>query len=311
MSISVNVADKIRRLMVAHDDIITALQSKGVSASDHGFEDFATDISSISGGGGGTDTSDATLTSGAQMLSPYTAYSKGTKYTGSITTRTSSNVTASGATVTIPAGYYASQVTKSVSSGTAGTPTATKGSVSNHSVSITPSVTNTSGYITGSTKTGTAVSVSASELVSGNKEITANGTNIDVADYATVSVNVAGSTDIATGTLTVASNVSSSASTKITDTSTIGFTPTKFIFYKSARTATNNHVHQATFTTMGSYYIRTMTRYSSNALSTSGNTNNWTTQTAGYLYFNSNNVYFRSSSSYILSSGTWYWVAIA
>lgn len=74
--------------------------------------------------------------------------------------------------------------------GTAGTPTATKGSVSNHSVSVTPSVTNTTGYITGSTKTGTAVTVTASELVSGDKSITENGTNIDVANYATVSVAV-------------------------------------------------------------------------------------------------------------------------
>ena len=77
-------------------------------------------------------------------------------------------------------------------SGTAGTPTATKGAVSNHSVSVTPSVTNTTGYITGSTKTGTAVTVSASELVSGDKSITANGNNIDVANYSTVSVNVSG-----------------------------------------------------------------------------------------------------------------------
>lgn len=52
-------------------------------------------------------------------------------------------------------------------SGTTGTPTATKGTVSNHSITITPSVTNTTGYITGGTKTGTAVTVSASELVSG------------------------------------------------------------------------------------------------------------------------------------------------
>ena len=88
-------------------------------------------------------------------------------------------------------------------SGTAGTPTATKGTVSNHSVSVTPSVTNTTGYITGSTKTGTAVSVSASELVSGNKEITQNGTGIDVTDYETVSVSVSGgSANIATKTVT-------------------------------------------------------------------------------------------------------------
>ena len=77
-------------------------------------------------------------------------------------------------------------------SGTAGTPTATKGAVSNHAISVTPSVTNTAGYISGGTKTGTAVTVSASELVSGDKSITANGNNIDVATYSTVSVNVSG-----------------------------------------------------------------------------------------------------------------------
>lgn len=60
--------------------------------------------------------------------------------------------------------------------GTAGTPTATKGTVSNHAVTVTPSVTNTTGYITGSTKTGTAVTVSASELVSGSETKTENGT---------------------------------------------------------------------------------------------------------------------------------------
>ena len=79
-------------------------------------------------------------------------------------------------------------------SGTAGTPTATKGTVSNHSVSVTPSVTNTTGYITGGTKTGTAVTVSASELASGNKAISQNGTGIDVVGYSTVSVAVPFST---------------------------------------------------------------------------------------------------------------------
>lgn len=77
-------------------------------------------------------------------------------------------------------------------SGTAGTPIATKGTVSNNSISITPSVTNTTGYITGSTKTGTAVTVNASELVSGTKNISSNGNNIDVTNYALVNVNVSG-----------------------------------------------------------------------------------------------------------------------
>lgn len=112
-------------------------------------------------------------------------------YVGSgITRRSSTDLTESGDTVTVPAGYYESQATKSVASGTAGTPTATKGAVSNHAVSVTPSVTNTAGYISGGTKTGTAVSVSASELVSGTKSISANGTDIDVTNYASVDVAV-------------------------------------------------------------------------------------------------------------------------
>ena len=118
-------------------------------------------------------------------------------YVGSgITQRSSTDLTASGATVTVPAGYYSTQATKSVTSGSAGTPTASKGTVSNHSISVTPSVTNTTGYITGGTKTGTAVTVSASELVSGKKEITANGDNIDVTNYATVKVAVSGNVPV-------------------------------------------------------------------------------------------------------------------
>lgn len=77
--------------------------------------------------------------------------------------------------------------------GTAGTPTATKGSVSNHAVSVTPSVTNTTGYITGGTKTGTAVSVSASELVSGTYTVDSSGTK-DVINYASASVAAGGAT---------------------------------------------------------------------------------------------------------------------
>ena len=78
-----------------------------------------------------------------------------------------------------------------IPTGTRGTPTATKGTVSNHSVSVTPSVTNTTGYITGGTINGTAVSVSASELVSGSLSITTNNT-YDVTNYASAVVNVAG-----------------------------------------------------------------------------------------------------------------------
>ena len=116
-------------------------------------------------------------------------------YVGSgITQRDSTDLTESGATVTAPAGYYAEAASKSVASGTAGTPTATKGTVSNHSISVTPSVTNTTGYITGGTKNGTAVTVNVSELESGTKTITENGTGISVSGYSAVNVDVPGQT---------------------------------------------------------------------------------------------------------------------
>lgn len=131
--------------------------------------------------------------SGFDALSSVQIDGISSSYVGSgITRRSSTDLTASGDTVTVPAGYYSSQTTKAVASGTAGTPTATKGSVSNHSVTVTPSVTNTTGYITGSTKTGTGVTVSASELVSGSETKTANGT-YDVTNLASLVVNVASS----------------------------------------------------------------------------------------------------------------------
>ena len=55
------------------------------------------------------DTSDATLDSGDKMLSGNTAYANGVKYTGSIASKTGTDISASGDTVTVPAGYYASQ----------------------------------------------------------------------------------------------------------------------------------------------------------------------------------------------------------
>ena len=113
-----------------------------------------------------------------------------TNYVGSAVPRKSSaDLTVSGATVDVPSGYYSASASKSVPSGSEGTPVATKGAVSNHSVDVTPSVTNTEGYIAGGTKNGTAVNVSASELVSGTKSISANGTE-DVTNYASVSVSV-------------------------------------------------------------------------------------------------------------------------
>lgn len=71
------------------------------------------------------DTTDKTADSG-NMLNGITALKNdGTTATGNIASKTSSDLTVSGATVTAPAGYYASSASKSVSSGSATTPATT------------------------------------------------------------------------------------------------------------------------------------------------------------------------------------------
>ncbi len=136
-------------------------------------DDLGTTHTYTSGGGGG----------GGTMQSKSVSYTPTTSAQSETVSADSGYDGLSSVAVTVAA----------MPTGTAGTPSASKGTVSNHAVSVTPSVTNTTGYITGGTKTGTAVSVSASELVSGTKSITANGTGIDVTNYASVDVAVPGS----------------------------------------------------------------------------------------------------------------------
>lgn len=144
--------------------------------------------------GGGTaafyDTSDATLDSGAKMLSGNTAYANGTKYTGSITTNTGSDLSASGDTVTVPAGYYATQATKSVASGSATAPASISGTSATVStgtntltlsktVSVTPSVS--AGYVASGTAGNSSVSLTASVTTKAAATITPTTSNQEIA----------------------------------------------------------------------------------------------------------------------------------
>ena len=122
------------------------------------------------------DTSDATLDSNAKLLNGVTAYSDGTKYTGSIETKSGSDLTASGATVTVPSGYYASQATKSISNGSATAPATISGSSATVStgtntltlsktISVTPTVS--AGYVASGTAGNSSVSLTASVTTKG------------------------------------------------------------------------------------------------------------------------------------------------
>ena len=133
-------------------------------------------LSGASGNAEFFDTSDATLDNGGKMLSGNTAYANGVKYTGSIVTKTGTDISASGDTVTVPAGYYASQQTKAVASGSATAPATISGSSASIStgtntltlsktISVTPTVS--AGYVASGTAGNSSVSLTASVTTKG------------------------------------------------------------------------------------------------------------------------------------------------
>ena len=101
------------------------------------------------------DTHDATITAG-KILNGETGYGPDGKVTGNIPTKTSSDLTASGATVTAPAGYYASAASKAVASGSAATPATTI------TANPTISVDSSTGVITASVSASQSVTPSVS-----------------------------------------------------------------------------------------------------------------------------------------------------
>jgi len=196
----------------------------------------------LSGGGGDAafyDISDATIDSGGKMLSGVTAYGAGgTKYTGSIATKTGTDLGASGDTVTVPAGYYASQASKAVAAGSATAPSTISGtsaslSTSTNTLTLTKSVSVTpvvsAGYVSSGTAASSSVSLTASVTTKAAATITPGtsdqtiasgtyltGTQTIKGDANLIAANIKSGTSIfgVAGSLTLVS-VSQDADTKV------------------------------------------------------------------------------------------------
>lgn len=184
------------------------------------------------------DTSDATLDSGNKMLSGNTAYADGVKYTGTIASKSGLDISASGDTVTVPAGYYSTQQTKSVDSGSATAPATITGSSASVStgtntltlsktISVTPTVT--AGYVASGTAGNSSVSLTASVTTKAAATITPTTSDQTIASgtYLTGAQTISGDSNLqaayiksgisifgVAGSLTSAA-VSQDASTKV------------------------------------------------------------------------------------------------
>ena len=239
-----SISSEITRISGNVSDAFDAIEAKGVTVpSGSTSDDLSTLIAQIPTGSGGAITISDAQDSGGGVVRTITAITvSGTKSitangTGidvteyaavdvavpsaspNLQAKTNISPTESSQTIEADTGYdgLSSVQINAMPSGTEGAPTATKGTVSSNSVTVTPSVTNTAGYISGGTHTGTAVTVSASELVSGTKNITTSGTT-DVTNYTSASV--------AAGSVTAPSTISGTSATVSTGTNTLTLTKT-------------------------------------------------------------------------------------
>ena len=153
------------------------------------------------------DTSDSTLNDASQLPDGVTAYSDGTLYTGTAAENDSSDLTISGATVTVPSGYYASSASGTVASGSAtpaSTISATGASLSTgtNTLTLTKSVSNTptvsAGYISSGTAGSSSVSLTASVTTKAAATITPGTSNQTIASgtYLTGTQTISGDANL-------------------------------------------------------------------------------------------------------------------
>lgn len=150
-----------------------------------------------------------TADSGYDGLSSVSVGAISSTYVGTgITRRSSSDLTSSGATVTVPSGYYQSQATKSVVSGSATGPTSLSGTSATVStgtntltltktgVTTTPTVS--AGYVSSATASTASVSLTANVTTKSAATITPTTTNQTIASgtYLTGAQTISGDANL-------------------------------------------------------------------------------------------------------------------
>lgn len=149
-----------------------------------------------------------TADSGYTGLGTVTVYGIPLDYVGSgIDQRSSSDLTASGATVTVPEGYYSAQASKSIAGGSAKPAASISGSsatvsAGTNTLTLTKSVSNTpqvtAGYISSGTSGNTSVSLTASVTTKAAATITPGTSNqtISSGTYLTGTQTIAGDANL-------------------------------------------------------------------------------------------------------------------
>lgn len=153
-----SIASEIERLQNAKASIKTSIENKGVTVpSSETLDEYSNYIDSIASGG--TDTSDATLSSNSELLSGVTAYSKGTKYTGSMANKGSKTFTPSTSQQTDTAGYYSSVTVNAMPNGALNNP------IVNSSTGVVTASVGTSGYLASGTSSTLQLTTQSAQTI--------------------------------------------------------------------------------------------------------------------------------------------------
>ena len=200
-------------------DIADAIRGKNGSSNTYTPAQMPAAITAIPTGGGGTyQTKTVSPTESSQTVTPDSGYDAlssvsvnaiSSTYVGSgIARKSSTDLSASGATVTAPAGYYAAAASKSVASGSATGPSSLSGSSATVSTGtntltltktgITTTPTVSAGYVSSATTSTATVALTASVTTKAAATITPGTTNqtITSGTYLTGTQTISGDSDL-------------------------------------------------------------------------------------------------------------------